>query len=120
MNASLHGFARIRGVCTALLVAAALAACATPTPSVLESPLELVDSSPLVLPADCSAGDGVVYRTAFVVQRDGRVADIAAQAGAGCVQQALEDWIETFQYRPVAEATPTVVDWMAVTAARGG
>jgi hypothetical protein len=38
----------------------------------------------------------------------------------GCVQEALRVWVSTFQYRPVAAATAAVVDWMGVTAARGG
>jgi hypothetical protein len=40
--------------------------------------------------------------------------------GAGCVQEALRAWVSRFQYRPVAAATAAVVDWMGVTAARGG
>ena len=82
--------------------------------------LELLSSGPLVLPPDCEPADGVVYRTAFVVQPDGRVASAAPESGAGCVQEALRAWVSTFQYRPVAAATPAVVDWMGVTAARGG
>lgn len=110
----------MRGAVMALMVATVLAGCATIAPSVPVAPLELVQSGPILLPADCVPGRGVVYRTAFVVQPDGRVAHITGQSGAGCVQQALRDWVATFQYRPVAEATPTVVDWMAVAARRGG
>lgn len=104
----------------ALVTAFALAGCAATSPRVPPVPLELLDADSVVLPADCAPGRGVVYRTAFVVQGDGRVAGIASQSGSGCVQQALEAWVSTFRYRPVAEATPAVVDWMAVTAARGG
>lgn len=112
--------ASIRGACIAMIAATALAGCATTAPSVPVAPLELLNSGQVVLPADCVPDRGVVYRTAFVVQVDGRVGDIAAQSGSRCVQQALRDWVGTFEYRPVGEATPTVVDWMAVTAARGG
>jgi hypothetical protein len=104
----------------ALIVATAFAGCASTTPSVPVAPLELVDLAPVVLPLDCEPRRGVVYRTAFVVQPDGSVAQVAAQSGTGCVQQALQDWVATFRYRPVAEPTPTVIDWIAVTARRGG
>jgi hypothetical protein len=110
----------MRGVVAGLAVAAALAGCATTRPGVPVAPLELIQSGSVVLPAGCVPGSGVVYRTAFVVQPDGRVEQIAAQSGSGCVQQALQDWVATFKYRPVAEATSTVVDWMAVAARRGG
>jgi hypothetical protein len=110
----------VRMAAVALVVAGVLAGCAITTPGAPVAPLELVSSGPVVLPANCVPGDGVVYRTSFVVQRDGRVADITAAPGAGCVQQALREWIATFQYRPVAEAIPAEVDWMAVTAVRGG
>jgi hypothetical protein len=104
----------------ALIAAIALAGCAATAPRAPPAPLELLDAGAVVLPADCAPGPGVVYRTAFVVQGDGRVAGIASQSGFGCVQQALEAWVTTFRYRPVAEAAPAVVDWMAVTATRGG
>ncbi len=110
----------MRRVATALIVATALAGCATTAPGVPEATLDLVDLAPVVLPPDCEPGRGVVYRTAFVVQPDGSVGQIAAESGTGCVQQALQDWVATFRYRPVAEATPTVIDWIAVTARRGG
>lgn len=109
-----------RGAVMALIFAAAVAGCATTAPSLPVAPPELIQSGPVVLPADCVPGRGVVYRTAFLVQPDGSVAQIAAQSGTGCVQRALLDWVATFRYRPVAEVTPTVVDWMAVTASRGG
>jgi len=110
----------MRRVATAFIVATALAGCATTRPGVPDAPLELVALAPVVLPPDCEPGRGVVYRTAFVVQPDGSVTQITAQSGTGCVQQALQDWVATFRYRPVAEATPTVIDWIAVTARRGG
>lgn len=104
----------------AFVAATALAGCVATAPRMPPAPLELLDAGAVVLPGDCAPRQGVVYRTAFVVQGDGRVAGIASQSGSGCVQQALEAWVATFRYRPVAEATPTVVDWMAVTATRGG
>jgi hypothetical protein len=110
----------IRAAAVAFVIVAVLSGCATHAPGEPAAPPELLSSGPVVLPADCVPGDGVVYRTAFVVQRDGRVADIATQSGAGCVRQALQAWVATFRYRPLAEATPAVVDWMTVTAERGG
>jgi len=110
----------IREAVIALAFGAALSGCASNAPSVPAEPLELVSSGPVVLPADCVPGDGTIYRTVFVVQRDGRVADVATQSGSGCVQRALQEWVATFRYMPIAEATPAVIDWMTVTGARGG
>jgi hypothetical protein len=36
------------------------------------------------------------------------------------VQDALRRWVSTFEYRPVTESTPATLDWMGVTARRGG
>ena len=107
------------GECLALVAAFALAGCATTAPAP-PPPLELLESGSVVLPTKCVPAQGVVYRTAFIVQSDGRVAGIASQSGSGCVQQALETWVATFRYRPLSDATPAVVDWMVVTAPRGG
>ena len=56
----------------------------------------------------------------YLVERDGRVADTASDSGVGCVQDALRQWVESFQYAPLAAPLPATIDWMAVTAARGG
>jgi hypothetical protein len=112
--------ARLLGVVAVLAGVATLAGCATAPGTVPPAALELLSADPLVLPPDCEPGHGVVYRTAFVVQPDGRVASVNAESGAGCVQDALREWVSTFQYRPVAAAMAAVVDWMGVTAARGG
>lgn len=80
--------------------------------------LQLIDSGPLEIPNDCQARPGAMYRTSFVVQPDGRVADTASESGDGCVQTALRQWVSTFAYRPTSGPTPTVFDWMCVTASR--
>lgn len=84
------------------------------------SPLELLSADPLELPADCEPADGKVYRTNFVVDTDGRVTDARSASGDGCVQQALRTWVSSFRYAPLDTARPTVLDWLAVTASRGG
>lgn len=97
-----------------------VAGCASGPSQPAAPPLELVSAGTLVLPPQCEPGNGVVYRTAFVVQPDGQVAGVVSESGAGCVQQALQDWVGTFQYRPVGRPTSAVLDWIGVSAARGG
>ena len=82
--------------------------------------LELLDAGALAIPPGCEPAPGAVYRTAFVVQPDGRVAAVASESGSGCVQDALREWVTTFRYRPVDAPTTAVLDWLGVTAARGG
>jgi hypothetical protein len=82
-------------------------------------PLELVSAGTLELPSGCEPGRGTVYRTAFTVRADGSVDAPVAQSGDGCVQQALRQWVATFRYKSIAQDTPTVFDWLAVTASRG-
>lgn len=82
--------------------------------------LQLLEAGTLQIPPGCEAARGAVYRTAFVVQTDGRVEAVASESGSGCVQDALRQWVATFRYRPVAEPAAAVLDWMGVTAMRGG
>lgn len=89
---------------------------ATPPPP----PLHLLGAASLELPGDCEPVHGQVYRTAYVVQPDGRVTDTASSGGNGCVEQALRTWVGSFRYGPVDAQMPVVIDWIAVTATRGG
>jgi 2-polyprenyl-6-methoxyphenol hydroxylase-like FAD-dependent oxidoreductase len=82
--------------------------------------LRLVSAADLRLPAECEAARGAVYRTRYVVGADGRVSAVAPENGPGCVQDALRRWVESFRYAPVAGPIATTIDWMAVTAQRGG
>jgi hypothetical protein len=59
-----------------------------------------------------------MYRTNFNVQRDGHVSDATSEAGDGCMQRALRDWVATFSYAPLPATTAVAFDWMLVTAAR--
>jgi hypothetical protein len=113
---------RSRRVCTlALCVGVLLGGCVSTQPALPPAPeLQLVDAGTLQVPPDCDPESGAVYRTAFVVRPDGRVESVASESGEGCVQQALREWVSTFRYRPVDEPTAAVLDWMSVTAARGG
>jgi hypothetical protein len=83
-------------------------------------PLQLVSAGDLKLPGDCVVRDGVVYRTNFVVQGDGRVVDIRPDPAPACVRAALAAWLEGVTYAPPGEAVPTAIDWMAVSARRVG
>ena len=105
----------------ACLVIVQLAGCASApgTRSPPEPELQLQSADALALPSNCEPKDGKVYRTRYVVQPDGRVAGATPESGTGCVQDALLRWVETFQYRPLAEPVPATLDWMAVTARLG-
>jgi hypothetical protein len=103
----------------ALTVGLLVAGCAS---TALRTPpaatLQLIGSGPLEIPNGCDARPGAMYRTGFVVQPDGRVADATSESGDGCVQAALRQWVSTFAYQPISEPTPTVFDWMMVTGSR--
>lgn len=81
-------------------------------------PLQLVSAGDLELPGDCAVRDGVVYRTNFVVQSDGRVADIRPDPAPACLRAALTEWLNGVRYAPPGEAIPTAIDWMSVSARR--
>jgi hypothetical protein len=105
-----------------LLVLALLGGCATiaPSPAPVAPPVQLVSAGPLELPPGCEPSRGVVYRTGFVVQGDGSVSGAHSPSGEGCVQQALRSWVSSFRYQPPGAAVPVVIDWMPVSASRGG
>ena len=111
----------LRLVSVAVTVGLLLAGCvSTPAVSPPTPELQLLEAGTLEIPPGCEPAGGAVYRTAFVVQPDGRVGAVAAESGEGCVQEALRQWVATFRYRPVDAPTAAVLDWMNVTAARGG
>ena len=83
-------------------------------------PPQLLGAEAFELPAGCEPVTGQVYRTNFVVQPDGRVTDASSGHGEGCVEQALRSWVSSFRYGPIDAQTPVVMDWLAVTATRGG
>jgi hypothetical protein len=82
-------------------------------------PLRLVSAGSLEMPRDCEVRDGVVYRTHFVVQGDGRVVDIRPEPAPDCVRAVLGEWLSGFRYSPPGEAVSTTIDWMHVSARRG-
>ena len=98
------------------LVSGCVAPALAPAPPAPE--LQLLGAAELVMPRGCEATPGVMYRTHFNVQPDGRVSDAASESGNGCVQQALRTWVNTFSYAPLSDVTPVAFDWMIVTAAR--
>ncbi len=104
----------------ALLILSLVAGCVAPTraPAPPAPPLQLLGAAELDLPRGCEVTPGAVYRTNFHVQRNGHVSDATSEAGDGCVQRALRDWVVTFSYAPVHETTAVAFDWMLVTAAR--
>lgn len=104
-------------VCAGLLLAGCVS---MPTRAPAAPELQLVTAGDLSLPGGCQPASGAVYRVSYVVRPDGRVASAASDSGVGCVQDALRHWVESFQYAPLAVPLPATIDWMAVTAARGG
>jgi len=111
----------MRGAATAF--ALALAGCASQPPAkpgtaADSPPLQLMSAGELELADGCEPRPGAVYRVNFVVQRDGRVAQVEPDHDAGCVHDALRAWVGTFEYRAPGEPVAAVVDWMGVTAAR--
>jgi len=110
-----------RVAATALCTVMLLAGCGSlPVEPAAAPDLRLVSAEDLRLPAECEAARGAVYRTRYVVGTDGRVSAVAPENGAGCVQDALRRWVESFRYAPLAGPVPAAIDWMAVTAQRGG
>ena len=98
-----------------------LAGCISTRPATPPGPeLQLLEAATLRIPPGCEPVRGTVYRTAYVVQPDGRVAAVASESGSGCVEEALRQWVATFRYQPVDEPTSAVIDWLGVTAARRG
>lgn len=93
----------------------ALAGCKTaPTTPAAATPLQLIQSQPLVLAADCHASGS--YFVEFSVLSDGRTGNIQAPQGPACVQQALAAWVSSFRYSPPGQDTPAGIEWMMVTA----
>ena len=111
------GRAAVTALCASLLLTACVL---TPTDVPVAPELQLVAAGQLSLPGGCEPSPGSVYRVSYLVEPDGRVAGAASDSGAGCVQDALRNWVESFQYAPLAGPRPATIDWMAVTAARGG
>ena len=123
MSASLYRICRLVPVrsCSALLLLAAMIAAGgcqtTPTVAPPAPALQLVESQPLALAADCDASGS--YFVAFTVLRDGRTGEIQAPQGPACVQQALTAWVSTFRYASPGQETPMGMEWMMVTARKG-
>lgn len=81
-------------------------------------PLQLVSAGELKIANDCQVRDGTVYRTNFVVDRDGRVTDIQPEPAPACLQTALTAWLHTARYAPPGTPVTTAIDWMGVSARR--
>ena len=97
----------------------ALAGCQTtpPTPPAPSPSLQLIDSQPFTLAADCNASGS--FFVEFSVLSDGRTSNIQAPQGPACVQEALTAWVSTFRYSPPGRDTASGLEWMMVTASKG-
>ena len=103
-----------------LIAVGLLSGCATQAPPahLPPPPLQLLSSGRLEIADDCTVRSGVMYRTSYVVQGDGRVADVQPPHAPACLRSALTQWVDTFQYAPPGEPVATVVDWMGVSGSR--
>jgi hypothetical protein len=118
MSLSIH-LVRPALASTALISLVLLAGCGmTPTKPLSPPDLSLLEASPLVIPDDCEVSGGSVA-VSFTVTTSGEPADIAATAPP-CVRQALLAWVQSFRYAPPAAPTPTAIEWLIVSAKRGG
>src|SRR5688572_9721395 len=78
----------------------------------------LLSSAPLQLPDNCIANGSFVVH--FAVDASGRPGNIQPPPADACVQTALTSWVASFQYAPQPRATPMSVEWLMVTAKKGG
>jgi hypothetical protein len=119
-STSSHLAVRLGAACTfASLLLAAGCTLTPPERTSPEYPFHLLHAAALQIPRGCEPAPGMVYRTAYTVRADGSVAAAVSESGAGCVQEALRQWVATFRYGPIREDTATVIDWLSVTATRG-
>lgn len=97
-----------------------VAACHAPPavrPAPPASPLQLLGSEPLQVPATCRA-QGSVF-VAFTVERNGTTRDIQPAAAPACLQQALTAWVASFRYSPQTGQVPASIEWLQVEARKG-
>jgi hypothetical protein len=102
-----------------ITAAVALSGCQTaPTSPQAPAPaLQLIESQPLAIAADCPASGS--FFVEFTVLSNGRTGEIQAPQGPACVQQALTAWVSTFRYSPPGQETSAGVEWLMVTARKG-
>jgi uncharacterized protein YceK len=79
--------------------------------------LQLARAGTLSLPADCHATGSIGID--FTVDEHGRTSDIRPAKAPLCVQQALNAWVESFQYVPTGTTQVTRMEWLLVEARRG-
>ena len=76
----------------------------------------------IFLPAGCTVSSGRTYRMSYTVGTDGRTGRLGAITppdAPSCLQAALEAWVGSFRYAPLAHPEAITADWMLVTASRG-
>ena len=78
----------------------------------------LLSSEPLRLPDDCVASGSFVVE--FDVDTSGRTGNIQPPPADACVQTALTAWVASFRYAPQSGEIPMSVEWLMVTAKKGG
>jgi len=110
---------RLARIAMLTFVLVGLAACAgsggvqrsAPTPA-----LQLVSSTPLMLPDRCDIESSVAIE--FVVLPDGQTSDVRAVSAPECARAALTAWVASFPYTGPVQRTPSRIEWLVVTASR--
>ncbi len=80
--------------------------------------LQLASAAPMQIATDCRPGGSVVVD--FVVQPDGSTSAIRVPAVPECLRDALTAWVASFRYLPPRTAVPGTVEWLLVSAQKGG
>lgn len=79
---------------------------------------QLLAAAPLQLPDDCAVSGSFVVQ--FAVHENGETGNIQPPPAASCVQTALTSWVASFRYVPQPGETLMSVEWLMVTAKKGG
>lgn len=105
-------------VATSAIALALLSGCHTAPVRQLPPAPQLLASDPLRLPDDCVASGSFIVE--FDVDASGRTGNIQPPRADACVQSALTAWVASFRYAPPSRDVPMSVEWLMVTAKKGG
>jgi hypothetical protein len=103
---------------SSVIALALLSGCHTAPVRQLPPAPQLLSSEPLRLPDDCVASGSFIVE--FDVNASGRTGNIQPPPADACVQTALTAWVASFRYAPQSGEVPMSVEWLMVTAKKGG
>lgn len=105
-------------IASSAIALALVSGCHTAPTRQLPPAPQLLSSAPLRLPDDCIASGSFVVE--FDVDADGRTGNIQPPPADACVRTALTAWVASFRYAPPSGEIPMSVEWLMVTAKKGG